>query len=205
MFEPMKATRRVPPQPTNSNSKKPKRPPRVPEEPPDWDALRERVGVVPERPFYLREHLEGLRPDARMVVALRECVGHLRSDGGQFFLTNGVLAVWCKPLAAGLRRLGTPRARTYAKELARMVVLAEKACVLEDQIDSDLPEDEDPAMEALNDIAGELGWIAQLVDELDEALRRDVVNRLDGKRPRPSARPWPKVPRLSKSVRRAWG
>jgi hypothetical protein len=176
-----------------------------PVEPPSWDALRERVGVDPKRPFYLREHLDGLGPDARMVVALHECVGHLRSDGGQFFLTNGVLAVWCAPLAAGLRRLGTPRARTYAKELARMVAIAEKACVLEDQIDSDLPEDEDPAMEALNDLAGELGWIAQLVDELDEALRRDVVNRLDGKRPRPSKRPWPKVPRPSKAVRQAWG
>ena len=178
---------------------------RVSEEFPDWDDLRAWVGIDPKRVIYRSDHLAGLGPDARMIVALHVCVGHLRSDGGQFFLTNGVLADWCAPLAAGLRRLGTPRARAYAKALARMVAIAEKARVLETQISRDLPEDEDPVMLALNELGGELGWIAHRIDDLDEALRWDVVNRLDGKRPRPSKRPWPKVPRPSKAVRRAWG
>ena len=176
-----------------------------PVESPSWDALRERAGIDPEREIYLSEHLAGLGPDARMIVAFDVCVGHLRSDGGQFFLTNGVLADWCAPLAAGLRRLGTPRARTYAKELARMVAIAEKARVLEDQINTALEEEDDPAMWALNDLADDLTRIMWVVIRLDEALRRDVVNRLDGKRPRPSKRPWPKVPRPSRAVRRAWG
>jgi hypothetical protein len=190
---------------TKPVSKKAPRKPRALPEPPSWDALRERAGVNPGLSIYRSEHLAGLGPDARMVVAFDECLGHMLSDGGQFFLTNGILGDWGPSLAAGLRRLGTPSARVYAKGLARMVAIAEKACVLEDQIDTSIDEEDDPVMWELSACGDELDAILRRVYRIDDAIRRDVVERLEGKRPRKSRWPWPKVPRVSAAVRRAWG
>lgn len=169
-------------------------------EAPTWAALAARVETTDVCEPY---GLDRLSPDAQMVATLHNVVAQI-SKSAQLFLTNGFLSAWSRDLSRALRRLGTPRARAMAVLHTEIVAIGRVACVREREpvYESDEHGQFDPVLEEL---AQRLEGVSQQVIALAPELRSDLAAYLDGKRSRPSKRPWPRAPRLTTAMLEAWG
>jgi hypothetical protein len=180
-----------------------------PSPPPDWDTLRDRVGLTDDihRIYFswsLAELDPPLSPDARMVFVLSFVSGHLLSDGSQFFITNGLLP-WRGEFFRALRRLGSPTARLCAEAFLHIAIGARLAAPLEDRCGDDTPEGE-AAQDSLDGLASVLHHRADRpFFRLEPTLRREVAAWLDGKPPTRSRKPFPSSPRLSPRLLCRWG